>query len=97
MNVVSGETEFCRCWLAKSPCYMRTLRFQDSYPSADALAVLASKLAYFSKRLSDSPDPSHQFHSSEFGRLHRVTEQALYDQARRKWQAEPTWSNPNLQ
>jgi hypothetical protein len=38
-NLIRGEKEFCLLWLAKSECYMRTLRFNSIEPSAEALAT----------------------------------------------------------
>ena len=46
-NAVQGEQEFCVAWLGKNASYMRVLRFQQLQPSADALAVCASKLNYY--------------------------------------------------
>ena len=39
-----SEREFCERWLGKSECYMRTLRFSQIEPSADALATVSNKL-----------------------------------------------------
>ena len=36
-NAVRSEREFCEQWLGKSECYMRSLRFNQMHPSADAM------------------------------------------------------------
>ena len=50
-NAVQGEQEFCVAWLGKNASYMRVLRFQQLQPSADALAVCASKNVAMSLQL----------------------------------------------
>ena len=48
IGAVSSESEFSRDWLARSECYMRTLRFKQANPSVVALvAICASKLQQY--------------------------------------------------
>jgi hypothetical protein len=91
-NAVQGEQEFCvalRCvaWLGKNASYMRVLRFQQLQPSADALAVCASKLNYYTQRLERSSDSKHKQWAQRFAVLHSKCTTALNEQARTKWQA----------
>jgi hypothetical protein len=44
---VSSESEFSKDWLARSECYMRTLRFKQANPSVGTLAICASKLQHY--------------------------------------------------
>ena len=44
---MNNESEFSRDWLARSECYMRTLRFKQANPSVDTLAICASKLQHY--------------------------------------------------
>ena len=37
IGAVSSESEFIRDWLARSECYMRTLRFKQANPSLGTL------------------------------------------------------------
>ena len=53
-----SEREFCERWLGKSECYMRTLRFSQIKPSADALATVSNKLKYYSE-LYDAQSTVH--------------------------------------
>ena len=46
IGAVSSESEFSRDWLARSECYMRTLRFKHANPSVRTLAICASKLQH---------------------------------------------------
>lgn len=85
-NVVQGEQEFCVAWLGKNASYMRVLRFQKLQPSADALAVCASKLNYYTQRLERSSDGKHKQWAQRFAVLHRKCTMALNEQARTKWQ-----------
>ena len=47
IGAVSSESEFSRDWLARSECYMRTLRFKQANPSVGTLAICASKLQHY--------------------------------------------------
>jgi len=47
IGVVDNESEFSRDWLARSECYMRTLRFKRANPSVGTLAICASKLQHY--------------------------------------------------
>ena len=86
-NAVDGEQEFCVAWLGKNASYMRVLRFQQLQPSADALAVCASKLNYYKQRLEGSSDSKHKQWAQRFAVLHSKCTTALNEQARTKWQA----------
>jgi hypothetical protein len=46
IGVVSSESKFSGDYLARSECYMRTLRFKQANPSVGALAIYASKLKH---------------------------------------------------
>ena len=85
-NVVQGEQEFCVAWLGKNASYMRVLRFQQLQPSADALAVCASKLQYYTQRLEGSSDSKHKHWAQRFAVLHSKCTTALNEKARTKWQ-----------
>ena len=47
IGVVDNESEFSTDWLARSECYMRTLRFKQANPSVGTLAICASKLQHY--------------------------------------------------
>jgi len=49
IGAVSSESEFSRDWLARSECYMRTLRFKQATPSVGTLAICASKLQHYGR------------------------------------------------
>ena len=51
-DLVRSESEFSKEWLGKSECYMRTLRFKKTEPSAGAVAICAIKLEHYGKRLA---------------------------------------------
>ena len=45
-GLVESESEFSRDWLARSDCYLRSVRFKRVQPSVSTVAVCASKLHY---------------------------------------------------
>ena len=47
IGAVDNESEFSWDWLARSECYMRTLRFKQANPSVGTLAICASKLQHY--------------------------------------------------
>ncbi len=84
-NAVTGEEEFCVGWLGKNASYMRTLRFQNLQPSADALAICASKLNYYKTKLEQSSEARHRDWAERFGALYAKCILALNEQAEAKW------------
>lgn len=84
-NAVKGEEEFCVGWLGKNASYMRTLRFQNSQPSADALAICASKLNYYRAKLERSSEARHRAWAERFAVLHEKCAAALNEKAEAKW------------
>lgn len=84
-NAIRGEQEFCVGWLGKNASYMRTLRFQNLQPSADALAICASKLAYYRTKLELSGEAKHVAWAKRFAVLHEKCVRALNEQAEAKW------------
>ena len=49
IGAVDNESEFSTDWLARSECYMRTLRFKQANPSVGTLAICASKLQHYGR------------------------------------------------
>ena len=84
-NAIKGEEEFCVGWLGKNSSYMRTLRFQNLQPSADALAICASKLNYYRVKLECSSEARHRAWAERFAALHEKCAAALNEQAEAKW------------
>jgi len=85
-NLVQTEREFCEQWLAKSECYMRTLRFNHLEPSAEALATLGSKLGYYANVLARGSDRTALHWSSVLTELRSKTQSALEARVRERWQ-----------
>ena len=84
-NAIRSEREFCEHWLGKSECYMRTLRFNQIDPSADALATLSDKLSYYAERMRNSDKTSLMSAGNEFQRLSNACMNSIQKTARRKW------------
>jgi hypothetical protein len=86
-KLTRSEQQFCEQWLAKSACYMRTLRFNDLEPSAEALATLGSKLGYYANELARRDDHSGQYWSDQLTKLRAQTQAALELRVRARWQS----------
>ena len=52
IGAVDNESEFSTDWLARSECYMRTLRFKQANPSVGTLAICASKLQHYASSMT---------------------------------------------
>jgi hypothetical protein len=87
MGLASGEREFCVAWLGRGVGYMRTLRHLGQGPSAEALAILASKLEHYTQRLWLAGDVQAD-RAVRFDVLHQHCRAALEQHARDRWQAE---------
>lgn len=85
-GIVQTQAEFCEQWLGKSECYMRTLRFNDLEPSAEALATLSSRLGYYAVELAKRRDENSRHWAVEFGELRKQTQTALEARMRERWQ-----------
>lgn len=83
--VVSNEREFCEQWLGKSECYMRTLRFNDLAPSADALMTCATKLKWYARELKGTGKSHHAHWAELFEQLRSMCVGAVEARAERKW------------
>lgn len=55
-QLVQSEQEFCRTWLGRSECYLRTMRFKRAQPSLGTIAICADRLRQGSERMEDSGD-----------------------------------------
>jgi adenylate kinase family enzyme len=86
-NLVRGEQEFCEQWLAKSECYLRTLRFTGTEPSAEALATLSSKLGHYINELARRSDDTSQHWRGILAELRQRTQAALEVRARQRWRS----------
>ena len=84
-GLVQHSTEFCRAWLGKSECYLRTLRIQNIDPSADALSTFASKLRYYAERLEQTGESNHRALARLLRKHQKLSECALDQKARHKW------------
>jgi hypothetical protein len=84
-NLVKNEREFCEQWLAKSECYLRTLRFTNTAPSAEALATLSSKLGYYVAELAARDDYTSQHWAVLLRELRRQTQAQLETQMQARW------------
>ena len=84
-GLVQHSTEFCRAWLGKSECYLRTLRIKNVEPSADALSTFASKLRYYAERLEQTGERQHQALARLLRKHQKLSEGALDQKARNKW------------
>lgn len=84
-NAIISNREFCESWLAKDESYLRVLRHHKTQPSADALAICASKLGYYAVHLSKSEKPEHIEWVKRFEELRGQCLHAMDQQAKGKW------------
>jgi hypothetical protein len=85
-GLAESEGDFCIRWLCRSEGYMRTLRFRDLQPSADALAVCANKLAFYAAALSKSDRRHSQATGRNLRELQLICEETIQQSAQRQWQ-----------
>ena len=86
-RAVRSDREFCEQWLGKSECYMRTLKYGELTPSADALMTCASKLSWYSRELGKSTQSHHVHWAEVFERLRERCVNTVELQAQRNWQS----------
>ena len=88
IGAVASESEFSRDWLARSECYMRTLRFKHANPSVGTLAICASRLQHYAYCMTLKN--SHNELSQRFNQLSNQCHQQINSQAQSVWSNEAT-------
>lgn len=84
-NIIATDREYCEKWLGKSECYLRSLRFNDISPSADALANCAARLAWAANGLRTRDPVAHAHWAEVLDDLRVRCYHAMDQQAQSKW------------
>jgi hypothetical protein len=85
IGAVRSESEFSRDWLGRSECYLRSLRFNGLEPSVSSIAVCASKLQHYGKRMLTTSQ--HQQLGEQFIGLAERCHQHINSTAEQAWLA----------
>ena len=85
IEAVANEAEFSRDWLGRSECYMRMLRFKGVGASTGSVAICASKLQHYGKRMYESS--AHSELGKQFIELRRDCCNTISDVAEAQWLA----------
>jgi hypothetical protein len=86
IGAVSSESEFSRDWLARSECYMRTLRFKQANPSVGTLAICASKLQHYASCMTATD--AHAKLGKQFIKLSQQCHTQINTDAKGCWEHE---------
>ena len=82
-GLVESESEFSGDWLARSDCYLRSVRFKRVQPSVSAVAVCASKLHYYAERMGERG--THSELAAHFSELSEQCHQYINSEAETEW------------
>ena len=85
IGAVANEAEFSRDWLGRSECYMRMLRFKGIGASTGSVAICASKLQHYGKRMFESN--AHSELDKQFLELSRECHNMINEEAEALWLA----------
>ena len=85
IGAVANEAEFSRDWLGRSECYMRMLRFKEVGTSTGSVAICASKLQHYGKRMFESS--AHSELGKQFLELSRECHNMINEEAEVLWLA----------
>ena len=85
IGAVANEAEFSRDWLGRSECYMRMLRFKGIGASTGSIAIFASKLQHYGKRMFESS--AHSELGKQFLELSRECHNTINEEAEAVWLA----------
>ena len=83
IGAVANEAEFSRDWLGRSECYMRMLRFKGIGASTGSVAICASKLQHYGKRMFESS--AHSELGKQFLELSRECHNTINEEAEAQW------------
>jgi hypothetical protein len=86
IGAVNSESEFSRDWLCRSESYMRTLRFKRTKPSVGTLAICASKLQHYGRRMTATD--AHMQVGARFIELSELCHQQINSNAESAWMDE---------
>ena len=82
---MESESEFSRDWLARSECYLRSVRFKRAQPSVSTVAVCASKLHYYAERMRERG--AHSDLAAQFSELSEQCHHCINKEAEAAWLA----------
>ena len=85
IGAVANEAEFSSDWLGRSECYMRMLRFKGIGASTGSVAIFASKLQHYGKRMFESS--AHCELGKQFLELSRECHNMINEEAEVLWLA----------
>ena len=85
IGAVANEAEFSRDWLGRSECYMRMLRFKGIGASTGSIAICASKLQHYGKRMFESS--AHSELGKQFLELSRECHNMINEEVEALWLA----------
>ena len=85
IGAVANEAEFSRDWLGRSESYARRLRFKGVGASTGSVAICASKLQHYGKRMYESS--AHSELGKQFIELSRECCNTINDEAEAQWLA----------
>ncbi len=80
---MESESEFSRDWLARSECYLRSVRFKRAQPSVSTVAVCASKLHYYAERMRERG--AHSDLAAQFSELSEQCHHYINKEAEAAW------------
>ena len=85
IGAVANEAEFSRDWLGRSESYARRLRFKGVGASTGSVAICASKLQHYGKRMFESS--AHCELGKQFLELSRECHNMISEEAEARWLA----------
>ena len=85
IGAVANEAEFSRDWLGRSESYVRGLRFKGLGASTGNVAICASKLQHYGKRMSESS--AHSELGKQFLQLSARCHNTINEEAEAVWLA----------
>ena len=85
IGAVANEAEFSRDWLGRSESYARRLRFKGVGASTGSVAICASKLQHYGKRVFESS--AHCELGKQFLQLSAECHNTINEEAEARWLA----------
>lgn len=82
-ELVGSESEFSRDWLGRSESYLRGLRFHKEAPSIASVAICASKLQHYGRRLAATGE--HDALADRFIELSEACHRHINTQSEANW------------
>ena len=88
VNAIDSQKDFCEQWLHRNESYFRSLKFHNTEPSIEVIAVFAYKLKHYGSLLKRQNNATKRQIGETLLTLHADCERCIHERCKRVWLTE---------